>query len=136
MPICRSPFPISLATQTPVHLQQHMSDRRTAFDHGPHRPAVDTNRSARKSKQLLHPFLPQFADPKIERQYRDARLQYRLTALKATIIAGVFISMLFAALELLTIHDPSRPLFYVHLWDGDVIGVFRCGLIAETQPLD
>jgi hypothetical protein len=32
-----------------------------------------------------------------------------------TITAGVFISMMFAALELHTKHDPSLPLFYVHI---------------------
>ena len=32
-----------------------------------------------------------------------------------TITAGVFISMVFAALDLLTLHDASPPLFYVHI---------------------
>jgi adenylate cyclase len=34
---------------------------------------------------------------------------------RVTITAGVFISMLFAALDLSTIHDPSLPLFYVRV---------------------
>jgi adenylate cyclase len=71
--------------------------------------------AARQAKRLLHPFLPQFADPQIERRYRDARLEHRLTALKVTITAGVFIPMLFATLDLSTSHDPSRPIFYVRL---------------------
>ena len=110
-----SSFPLSLAKPTPVHFQQHIPDCRTISGHGPHKTGVDINKSAPKSKKLLHPFLPQFDDPKIERQYRDARLEYRLTALKVTIIAGVFISMVFAALDLLTLHDASPPLFYVHI---------------------
>jgi hypothetical protein len=93
-----SPSPLSLAKRTPVHFQQLMPDCRPISDRGPHKTGVDTNKGARKSKKLLHPLLPQFADPKIERQYRDARLEYRMTALKVTIIAGVFISMVFAAL--------------------------------------
>ena len=42
-------------------------------------------------------------------------LTYRLTALKVTLTAGVFISMVFATLDLLTLHDASPPLFYVHI---------------------
>ena len=130
-------FPISDATQTPVRLQQHISDRRTAFDHKQYRGGSATRNVTRAPEQLLHPFLPQFVDQEIERRYRDARLEYRLAALKATVTAGVFISMLFAALELLTIHDPSRyPILRPSHRHRDVIGVFRCGLIAETQPLD
>jgi len=81
----------------------------------PQRKGAPAGQTARQAKRLLHPFLPQFADPKIERRYRDARLEHRLTALRATITAGVFISMLFAALDLSTIHDPSLPLFYVRV---------------------
>jgi len=118
-----SPFPLSLA-RTPVHFQQHMPDCRTHSDHGPYKTSVETHKSARKSKELLHPFLPQFADTKIERQYRDARLEYRSTALKVTITAGVFISMVFAALDLLTLHDASPPLFYVHIMGTVTLLVF------------
>ena len=81
----------------------------------PQRKGAPAGQTARQAKRLLHPFLPQFADPKIERRYRDARLEHRLTALRVTITAGVFISMLFAALDLSTIHDPSLPLFYVRV---------------------
>jgi adenylate cyclase len=110
-----SPFCISLAKPTPVHFQHRIPDRRPNSDHSPHKTGVASTDSARKPEQLLHPFLPQFADPKIERQYRDARLENRLTTLKVTITAGVFISMVFAALDLLTLHDASLPLFYVHI---------------------
>ena len=81
----------------------------------PQRKGAPAGQTARQAKRLLHPFLPRFADPKIERRYRDARLEHRLTALRVTITAGVFISMLFAALDLSTIHDPSLPLFYVRV---------------------
>ena len=81
----------------------------------PQQKGAPAGHTARQAKRLLHPFLPQFADPKIERRYRDARLEHRLIALKVTITAGVFISMLFAALDLSTIHDPSLPLFHVRV---------------------
>ena len=51
--------------------------------------------------------------PKLERRYRDAHLEHRSIALKVTIAAGVFISILFAAVDLSTIHDLSLPLFHV-----------------------
>ena len=117
-------FCISLAKPTPVHFQHRIPDRRTNSDHSPHKTGIASTDSARKPEQLLHPFLPQFADPKIERQYRDARLAYRLTALKVTITAGVFISMVFAALDLLTLHDASPPLFYVHITGTVTLLVF------------
>ncbi len=70
---------------------------------------------ARRANRLLHSFLPQFADPKLERRYRDAHLQHRSIALKVTIAAGVLISILFAAIDQSTIHDPALPLFHVRL---------------------
>jgi adenylate cyclase len=63
----------------------------------------------------LHPFLPRFVDSKIERRYRDARLDYRLTALRVTILVGILISILLATLDLLTTHAPSMTLFYVRI---------------------
>ena len=119
-----SPFCISLAKPTPVHFQYCIPDRRTNSGDRPHKTTVANTDSARKPAQLLHRFLPQFADPKIERQYRDARLEYRLTALKVTITAGVFISMAFAALDLLTLHNASPPLFYVHITGTVTLLVF------------
>ncbi len=119
-----SPFCISLAKPTPMHFQYCIPDRRTNPGHRPHKTDVASTDSARKPAQLLHRFLPQFADPKIERQYRDARLEYRLTALKVTITAGVFISTVFAALDLLTLHDASPPLFYVHITGTVTLLVF------------
>ena len=89
--------------------------------------------AARQAKRLLHPFLPQFANPKIERRYRDARLEHRLTALKVTITAGVFISMLFATLDLSTIHDPSLPLFYVRVI-GTVTLLAFFALASTSKP--
>ena len=55
---------------------------------------------------------------------RHARLEYRLTALKVTITAGVFISMAFAALDLLTLHNASPALFYVHITGTVTLLVF------------
>ena len=110
-----STFSNADARQTPVHFQHCISVRRTDFDHSQHQGGGRHWECQRKPAQLLHRFLPQFADPKIERRYRDARLEYRLAALRVTITAGVFISMVFAALDLLTLHNPSLPLFYVHL---------------------
>jgi adenylate cyclase len=72
-------------------------------------------RIAQHPNRLLHPFLPQFADSKLERRYRDAHLQHRSIALKVTIAAGVLISILFAAVDLSTIHNPPLPLFHVRL---------------------
>jgi adenylate cyclase len=69
----------------------------------------------RERPTLLHPLLPRFTDSKLERQYRDDRLGYRLTALRVSFVAGLAIWMLFVALDLLTIHDPSIPLFYIRI---------------------
>ncbi len=63
----------------------------------------------------LHPFLPRFVDPKLERRYRDDRLEYRLHALRISCLAGIAIYVLFFSLDLLAIHDPSASLFYVRL---------------------
>ena len=79
------------------------------------RTGAPARHTERQAKRLLHRFLPQFSDPKTERRYRDAHLEHRLVALKVTITAGVFISILFAALDLSTIHDPSLPLFHVRI---------------------
>ena len=117
-------FCISLAKPTPVYLQHRITDRRPNSDHSSHKTGIASTDSSRKPERLLHPFLPQFADPKVERQYRDARLAYRLTALKVTLTAGVFISMLFATLDLLTLHDASPPLFYVHITGTVTLLVF------------
>src|SRR5215831_4315289 len=68
-----------------------------------------------KQPTLLHRFLPRFIDPKLERRYRDDRLGYRLTALRVSFAAGIVIWILFVALDLLTIHDPSTALFYVRI---------------------
>jgi hypothetical protein len=67
----------------------------------------------RERPSLLHPFLPSFTDAKLERRYRDDRLGYRLTALRVSFVAGIATWLLFVALDLLTIHDPSIPLFYI-----------------------
>ena len=117
-------FCISLAKPKPVHFQYCIPDCRTNSGDRPHKTNVANTDSARKPAQLLRRFLPQFADPKIERQYRDARLEYRLTALKVTIAAGVFISMVFAVLDLLTLHNASPPLFYVHITGSVTLLVF------------
>jgi hypothetical protein len=117
-------FCISLAKPKPVHFQYCIPDCRTISGDRPHKTNVANTDSARKPAQLLRRFLPQFADPKIERQYRDARLEYRLTALKVTIAAGVFISMVFAVLDLLTLHNASPPLFYVHITGTVTLLVF------------
>jgi len=69
----------------------------------------------RERPTLLHPLLPRFTDSKRERRYRDDRLGYRLTALRVSFVAGIAIWMLFVALDLLTIHDPSIPLFYIRI---------------------
>ena len=111
--------------QTPVPISAKsdaMPQRKSAAGH-----------AARQAKRLLHPFLPQFANPKIERRYRDARLEHRLTALKVTITAGVFISMLFATLDLSTIHDPSLPLFYVRVI-GTVTLLAFFALASTSKP--
>jgi len=69
----------------------------------------------RERPTLLHPLLPRFTNSKLERRYRDDRLGYRLTALRVSFVAGIAIWMLFVALDLLTIHDPSIPLFYIRI---------------------
>jgi hypothetical protein len=69
----------------------------------------------RERPTLLHPLLPRFTFSKLERRYRDDRLGYRLTALRVSFVAGIAIWMLFVALDLLTIHDPSIPLFYIRI---------------------
>jgi adenylate cyclase len=101
-----------------------MSSRRVATkseaqvrepEYGKMLDGAPAGQTAPQAKRLLGPILPQFADPTIERRYRDARLEHRLTALRVTIMAGVFISILFAALDLSTIHDLSLSPFYVQV---------------------
>jgi Adenylate and Guanylate cyclase catalytic domain len=61
-----SPFCISLAKPSPVHFQYCIPDCRTNSGDRPHKTTVANTDSARKPAQLLHRFLPQFANPKIE----------------------------------------------------------------------
>lgn len=63
----------------------------------------------------FHPFLPRFKNPKLERQYRDSRLEYRVTALRISCLAGIAIWVLFTSLDLLTTHDPSVALSYIRI---------------------
>jgi hypothetical protein len=58
----------------------------------------------RERPPLLHPC-----------RYRDYSLGYRLTALRVSFVAGIAIWLLFVALDLLTIHDPSIPPFYIRI---------------------
>lgn len=63
----------------------------------------------------LHHFLPRFTDPKLERRYRDDRLQYRLHAVRVSLSIGIAIWLSFALLDVLTIRDPSVTLFYLRI---------------------
>jgi adenylate cyclase len=55
----------------------------------------------------LNPVLLRFADPKLERRYRDDRLRFRINILRAVSIAGALLWLMFTVLNSLTIRDPS-----------------------------
>jgi hypothetical protein len=63
----------------------------------------------------LNPLLLRFADPKLERRYRDDRLNFRLNSFRVSAISGAAMWLLFTLLNSFTIQDPSQPLFYVRL---------------------
>jgi 4-amino-4-deoxy-L-arabinose transferase-like glycosyltransferase len=73
------------------------------------------DRLTKRLPVAFHPFLPRFNDARLERQYRDSRAEYRLSAIRIGCFAGIAIWVLFTSLDRLTIHDPSAPLFYVRI---------------------
>lgn len=71
--------------------------------------------SAEQRSPSLDPIFMRFDDPKIERQYRNDQLTFRLNAIRVatTAMAGVWFA--FIVLNALAIHDPSPALFYVRI---------------------
>ena len=65
--------------------------------------------------RLLNPVLLRFADPGLERHYRDDRLNFRLNAVRVGVIAGAGLWLLFTLLDEFAIRDPSQPLLYIRL---------------------
>jgi adenylate cyclase len=80
--------------------------------------------------QSLHPVSLCFADPKLERRYRDDRLSFRLDAFRVSAIAGTAIWLLFTLLNSFTIQDPSQPLFYVRL--SGIVGLLLLYVASFT----
>jgi adenylate cyclase len=63
----------------------------------------------------LHPIIPRFIDPGLERQHRDQRIEFRLNSLKVAAFAGVLIWVLFTLLNSFTVRDPSQLLLLVRV---------------------
>jgi adenylate cyclase len=63
----------------------------------------------------LHPVIPRFIDPGLERRYRDQRLEFRLNSLRVVAFAGVLIWVLFTLLNSFTVRDPSQLLLFVRI---------------------
>lgn len=80
----------------------------------------------------LDPILMRFADPKVERHYRDEQLKFRLSAIRVATIAMAAVWLTFIILNALTIHDPSQALLYVRV-SGLVanIAFFAATIIAR-----
>ena len=72
-------------------------------------------RQSKRRTSPLHPVIPRFIDPDLERRYCDQRLEFRLHLLRAAAFAGVLIWLLFTLLNSFTIRDPSLLLFLVRL---------------------
>lgn len=69
----------------------------------------------------LNPVLLRFADPTLERRYRDDRRHFRLNAFRVSAISGAAIWLLFTLLNSFTIQNSSLPLLYVRL--GGMVGL-------------
>jgi adenylate cyclase len=65
--------------------------------------------------RTLNPVFLRFADPELERRYRDDRLGFRFNAVRVATIAGAAIWLLFTLLNSFTIRDPSQSLLYVRI---------------------
>jgi adenylate cyclase len=81
----------------------------------------------------LHPLLPRFADPKLERRYRDDHIEFRINALRAAAFSGVVIWLAFSLLNSLTIRDPSQPLFYVRI-SAIAAAIAICAVTLVARP--
>ena len=75
--------------------------------------------------RLLNPILLRFADPGLERHYRDDRLNFRLNAVRVGVIAGAGLWLLFTLLDEFAIGDPSQPLLYIRL--TMIVGLLAVG---------
>jgi class 3 adenylate cyclase len=84
-------------------------------------------------RSRLRAFLPCFIDTKLERRYRDDRLGFRLAALRVSCLAGIAIYLSFLSLDLLTIHDPSVPLFCVRIIGAVALISFLVATFALTS---
>jgi adenylate cyclase len=80
--------------------------------------------------RALNPLLLRFADPRLERRYRDDRLNFRLNAFRVSAIAGAAIWLLFTLLNSFTIQDPSQPLLYVRL--SGIVGLLLLYVASFT----
>jgi adenylate cyclase len=61
----------------------------------------------------LNPIWLRFADPDLERRYRDDRLNFRVVAVRVSVIAGAVLWLSFTLMNRLIVRDPSQLLFYV-----------------------
>ena len=76
----------------------------------------------------LNPILLRFADPKLERRYRDDRIRFRINILRAVSIAGALLWLMFTVLNSLTIRDPSPVLLATRV----LVVVVSMALYAAT----
>jgi adenylate cyclase len=81
----------------------------------------------------LNPILLRFADSKLERRYRDDRLNFRLIAVRVSAIAGVGLWLSFTVLSGYAIGDPSRLLFDVRV--TTIVGLLTfCAATFAVKP--
>jgi len=84
-------------------------------------------------QRLLHPILLHFADIEVERRYRDSRLQFRLIAVRVSVIAGAVLWLVFTLMDGVTIRDPSQLLFWVRV--AAIIGLLAlCAATFAVKP--
>jgi adenylate cyclase len=68
-----------------------------------------------QAKRSLNRLTVHFADPSIERRYRESIRPFRYAVMRMGSLAGSALWIVFTLLNTFTIHDPSRALFAVRL---------------------
>jgi adenylate cyclase len=93
---------------------------------------VSAMRSTSNSRSL-DPVVLRFADPKLERRYRDDHIRFRINATRVATLAAAAIWLAFTLLNSLTIRDPSQLLFYVRVM-GFVVAIAVCIATLIARP--
>jgi adenylate cyclase len=89
-----------------------LTDAQTRGNAGVGMPYLTQGESEQRTAGL-HPLIPRFIDPSLERRYRDQRLEFRLNSLGVVAFAGVVIWVSFTLLNSFTVRDPSQLLLLV-----------------------